>query len=115
MTETKTIPTDLKLSPVQTKAEVFERLRAYKMVLFGLGVRRCGVFGSFVRGEMTPESDVDVLITFEPTMKTFNNFMDLAFFLEDLMGRKVDVLTPNSLSPHLKDKILAEAENVPFN
>jgi predicted nucleotidyltransferase len=115
MTETKTIPTDLKLSPVQTKAEVFERLRAYKTVLFGLGVRRCGVFGSFVRGEMTPESDVDVLITFEPTLKTFNNFMDLAFFLEDLMGRDVDVLTPEYLSPIFGHRILAEVEDVPLS
>ncbi len=42
--------------------------------------------------------------------KTFRSFMDLAFFLEDIFGRKVDLLTPEALSPHLGPKILAEVE-----
>ncbi|WP_416309596.1 nucleotidyltransferase family protein [Spirulina sp. 06S082] len=74
------------------------------------GVRRCGLFGSFRRGEATENSDIDLLVTFDPELKTFMNFMDLCFFLEDLFECKVDVLTPESLSPYLKDKILAEVE-----
>ncbi len=55
-------------------------------------VRRIGLFGSFVRGEEKETSDVDILVEFEKP--TFRNFMNLAFFLEDLFGRKVDLLTP---------------------
>lgn len=115
MTDIRMMQTGLKLSPVHTKAEVLARLQHYKDLLFGLGVQRCALFGSFARGEITPESDVDLLITFEPTMKTFDNFMDLAFLLEELMGRKVDVLTPDSLSRVFGHKIVADAEDVPFS
>ena len=108
MEETKAV----RAVPVQTKAEVFARLRAHRQELFALGARRCRLFGSFVREEMTSESDVDILITFEPELKTFNNFMDLCFLLEDLLGRKVDVLTPEYLSPYIGPHILEEAEDV---
>jgi predicted nucleotidyltransferase len=63
------------------------------------GVKRIGVFGSFARGEEKDTSDVDILVEFEKP--TFDNFMNLAFFLEDLFQRRVDLVTPNSLSPHL--------------
>jgi predicted nucleotidyltransferase len=63
------------------------------------GVRRIGVFGSFARGEEKDTSDVDILVEFENP--TFDNFMNLAFFLEDLFQRKVDLVTPNSLSPYI--------------
>lgn len=59
-------------------------------------VRRIGLFGSFVRGEETRESDIDILVEFEDP--TFRNFMNLAFFLEDIFGRRVDLLTPEGIS-----------------
>jgi hypothetical protein len=62
-------------------------------------VKRIGVFGSFARGEQKDTSDVDILVEFEKP--TFDNFMNLAFFLEDLFQRKVDLVTPNSLSPYI--------------
>ena len=62
-------------------------------------VKRIGVFGSFARGEQKDTSDVDILVEFEKP--TFDNFMNLAFFLEDLFQRKVDLITPNSLSPYI--------------
>ena len=62
-------------------------------------VKRIGVFGSFARGEQKDTSDVDILVEFEKP--TFDNFMNLAFFLEDLLQRKVDLVTPNSLSPYI--------------
>ncbi len=107
--------TDLRALPVQSKAEIFQRLQRSRKSLAGFGVRRCGVFGSFARGTMQPESDVDVLVVFEPELKTFANFMDLGFFLEELLGRRVDLLTPEALSPFLGPKILAEVEYVPFS
>jgi len=63
------------------------------------GVVRIGIFGSYARGEETETSDVDVLVEFvEPS---FDNFMDLVFFLEDLFGKEVDLVTTGGLSPHI--------------
>jgi predicted nucleotidyltransferase len=63
------------------------------------GVRRIGLFGSFARGEQKDTSDVDILVEFEEP--TFDNFMNLAFFLEDLLNRRVELVTPDSLSPYI--------------
>ncbi|MBM4241948.1 MAG: nucleotidyltransferase family protein [Euryarchaeota archaeon] len=69
-------------------------------------VIRIGVFGSYVRGEERETSDIDLLVEFaEPT---FDNFMDLVFFLEDLFGKKVDLITPKSISPYISPSIQKE-------
>jgi len=67
------------------------------------GVKKIGVFGSHVRGEQTETSDVDLLVEFEKP--TFDNFMDLLFFFEDLFGKKVDLITNRSMSPHISPRI----------
>ncbi|MBI3399661.1 MAG: nucleotidyltransferase family protein [Deltaproteobacteria bacterium] len=59
------------------------------------GVKRIGLFGSFVRGEQRENSDIDFIVEFETP--NFDNFMDLAFYLEDLFGRKVEILTPEGI------------------
>jgi len=71
-------------------------------------VKKIGVFGSFARGEGKEGSDIDVLIEFEDGHKTFDNYMDLKYFLEDLFSRKVDLVTVKALKPQLKDIILQE-------
>jgi len=71
-------------------------------------ISRIGVFGSFARGEDREESDVDVLVEFKPGFKTFDNYMDLKYHLEDLFSRKVDLVTVNALKPQLKDGILQD-------
>lgn len=71
-------------------------------------VRRIGVFGSFARGEEKEGSDIDVLIELEQGYETFDNYIDLKYFLEDLFGRKVDLVTVDALRPQLKDDILRE-------
>ena len=76
------------------------------------GVRKIGIFGSFVRDDATLHSDVDVLVEFDPDRKTFDNFMNLSFFLEDILERRVEVVTTNSLSPHIGLRILASVEYV---
>jgi predicted nucleotidyltransferase len=96
--------------PVQDKQEIFALLVENESQLRRLGVRRCGLFGSFARGEQNERSDVDILVEFEAEQKTFDNFMALAFYLEDLFGRKVDLLTPESLSPYIGPHILREVE-----
>ena len=75
---------------------VIETLRAHKVeIKERYSVRRIGVFGSYARGEQKATSDIDVLVEFEKP--TFDNFMDLAFYLEELFGRKVDLLTPEGV------------------
>lgn len=98
---------------VTTKAQVLSILKEYQPELYRLGVRRCGLFGSFVRDNAIHDrSDVDILVTFEPSQKTFDNFMKLSFFLEELFGRSVDLITIESLSPYIGSHILAEVEYV---
>ncbi len=99
--------------PVQTKAQVLSLLQKYRQELHRFGDKRCGVFGSFVRDtEIHDQSDVDILVTFEPDQKTFDNFIHLSFFLEDFFGRAVDLITPESLSPYIGSHILDEVEYV---
>lgn len=99
--------------PVQAKSQVLALLQEYQQELHCFGVRRCGIFGSFVRDTaIHDQSDVDLLVTFDPEQKTFDNFIHLSFFLEDLFGRAVDLITIESLSPYIGSHILDEVEYV---
>jgi len=95
---------------VNTKSAIFQLLHSNKERLHALGVQRLGLFGSFVRGQQNPDSDVDILIEFQPERKSFDNFLAIAQLLEELFQRRVEVLTPESLSPHLGPHILKEIE-----
>jgi predicted nucleotidyltransferase len=97
---------------VQSKAQLLSLLRDHAARLREFGVKRCGVFGPLVQEHPTPQSDVDILVEFEAGKKTFDNFMQLAFFMEDLFGRPVDLVTPESLSPYIGPRILREVEYV---
>ncbi len=59
-------------------------------------------------------SDVDIYVEFAPDAHTFDNFMEPSFFLEELLGRRVELVTPESLSPHIGPHILKEVERVPL-
>lgn len=72
------------------------------------GVSKIGIFGSFVRGEERPESDVDVLVMFRKGGETFNNYMGCKFYLEDLFGRKVDLIMNGAIKKRLRPYILSE-------
>ena len=74
------------------------------------GISRIGFFGSFVHGECTPQSDVDVLVQFAPGRKSFDGFMGLSSFLESIFGRRVELVTIESLSPYIGPRILKEVE-----
>lgn len=99
--------------PVETKEEVLNALREHRHALRELGVRRLGLFGSFVRGENSSDSDVDLLVEFEAGRKTFDRFMEVSFLLESVLRRRVEVVTPEALSPYLGPRILREVEYVP--
>ena len=98
--------------PINNKNEAIQRLKACHRQLAALGVTSVGLFGSFAKERQTPKSDVDILVEFAPDKHSFDNFMELSFFLEDLFGRKVEVLTPEALSPHIGPYILREVERV---
>ncbi len=76
------------------------------------GVKSLAVFGSMARGDDYEGSDVDVLVTFEGDA-TFDNFMGLKLDLEDLLGRSVDLGTPDTLRPAMRARIEKEAILVP--
>ena len=76
------------------------------------GVKNLYIFGSYVRGEQTPESDIDILVEFEKGKKTFRNYMGLKFYLEELFRKKVDLIIKEAVKPRLKKYIYEEAISV---
>ena len=100
---------------VQTKEQLLSLLQEHHHHIHAFGVHRLGLFGSFVREQQGRESDVDMLVEFAPGRKTFDAFMQLAFFLESLFGRRVELVTPESLSPYIGPHILREMEYVSFD
>ncbi|GAB6072659.1 nucleotidyltransferase family protein [Venenivibrio stagnispumantis] len=76
------------------------------------GVKNLYIFGSYVRGEQTPKSDIDILVEFEKGKKSFRNYMGLKFYLEDLFGLKVDLVIKEAVRKELKRHIYSEAVNV---
>lgn len=100
--------------PVQSKARVLALVKRNENILKSFGVKRLGLFGSFASGKQRTRSDVDFLVEFEQGSKSFDNFMQLSFFLEDLMGRRVELITPESLSPYIGPHIINEVEYAIF-
>lgn len=74
-------------------------------------VRRLSVFGSVARGEASEGSDVDVLVVFD-RKATFDLFMDLKFYLEELLGTGVDLVTDKALRPQIRRTIEQEMVDV---
>jgi uncharacterized protein len=98
---------------IQNKASLLRELSGHADKIKNFGVARLGLFGSFARDvDINSESDVDFLIEFEPGKETFDNFMDLSFYLEEILGRRIELITPNSLSKYIGRHILKTVENV---
>ncbi len=87
---------------------VFHTLRNLQAELADWGVSSLSVFGSFARGDFSPESDLDVLVDLNRPIGLFE-FIRLKFFLEQAIGCRVDLVTPDALHPALRDQILGEA------
>lgn len=75
-------------------------------------IRRMSLFGSIVRGDFSPESDVDILVEFEAGATPGFRFFRLQDELSELLGRQVDLNTSGFLSPYIRDEVLREAETV---
>ena len=92
---------------MKTRKEIEETLRRYKPFLSDeFKVKKIGIFGSYVRGEESEESDVDILVEFHDRIGW--EFIDLKEVLEEILGKEVDLVTVSALKPQLKDEILKE-------
>ena len=101
--------------PAQTKKDVLFIIRENQEKIKKLGVKKLGLFGSFVRNKQNIGSDIDLLVEFEQGQKTFDNFIQLSFLLENLLQRSVELVTTESLSPYIRPRIIEEVEDVPLS
>jgi len=100
-------------SLIQTKSELLNLLFQNRDAIKSFGIKELGLFGSFVsNNNINKDSDIDLLIDFLPHQKTYDNYIGLSFFLEELTGRKIELVTRASLSPYIGPHILKQVENV---
>ncbi len=92
------------------KQDILDELSNQRHQLANFGVEQIGLFGSFVRDEANQESDIDLLVDMSKNRKTFRNFLALNYYLEEIFGRKVDLVTKQSLSPYIGPHILRTVE-----
>ena len=76
------------------------------------GVKRAGLFGSYVRGEEKRDSDIDIVIEFQSKRKSLLDLVDLEYRLEKKLDKKVDLLTYRSIHPFLRNRILKEERKI---
>lgn len=91
--------------------EVLAKIAKNRTRLDAFGVKSLSLFGSVARNEATSESDLDLLVEFDGQV-TFDRFMDTKFFLEDLLGVKVDLVMQDALRPRLKPYIMQDLIHV---
>ena len=102
------------MAPTQplTPADATRLIVSAETQIRALGVSRLALFGSVLHGSARPDSDVDLLVQVRKGEKTFESFLKLSELLESLLGRRVELVTTESLSPFIGPKILAEAKDV---
>lgn len=99
--------------PVANKRELLTLLRQHSAQIHGYGVRKLSLFGSFVRDKDIHEgSDIDFIVEFRDEDFSARNYFDLAYFLEDLLGRTVELIQPQYLSRFIAPRVLKELEDV---
>lgn len=97
---------------VNNKQQVLSLIDENKQAFRSFGASKVGLFGSFVRGDQTGTSDVDLLVEFLPGQKNYRNLLGTADLAEKLVGRKVEIVTLGSLSPFIGPYIEKEVEYV---
>lgn len=100
------------MAKVADRSELMHLLQGSAATLRELGAVRLGVFGSFARNTPTPDSDVDLFVELVPEKRTLKGMLGLSRFLEGLLGRKVEIVTPGSLNPFIGKYILEEVQYV---
>jgi predicted nucleotidyltransferase len=100
---------------ISNKTEIIRLLQLNSKTIKRFGAKRIGLFGSYQRNQQTSKSDIDLIIEFQSGKKNFDNFINLAIFLEDLLNSEVDLVTPESLSKSFLTRINNEIDYVPIN
>lgn len=96
-----------------TREDILLKLKTNMPKLSKLGIRQVGLFGSYLRNEQSSNSDIDLLIDFEPEKETFDTYMAAYDFFERIFkNERIEVVTKNGLSPHIGPKILKEVHYV---
>ncbi|MBI2119129.1 MAG: nucleotidyltransferase family protein [Elusimicrobia bacterium] len=93
------------------KEEIIKSIQKHRSSIQEYGVRRLGLFGSYARGENIETSDIDFIVEFNT--KSFDNYMGLKFYLEEIFKCKVDLIIPNTIKPRLRETILKEVTYAP--
>jgi uncharacterized protein len=93
------------------KQKILQTLKTLRPELGRYKVIEISLFGSFVRGEQTETSDIDILVEFNQSA-TFFDLVRLGFFLEEQLGRKVDVIPTESLRTEIREAVLKESVSV---
>src|ERR1700690_4248306 len=94
--------------------DVRSNLETHKDIIKKFGIKRIGIFGSVARNEERPDSDIDLLLDFEPGEKTYRNFYNSSSFLESLFSRPIDVTTPQAINSRLNKYIDKDITYVQF-
>ena len=95
-----------------TRDEAVRRLRDAELEVRRLGVRRLALFASAFRDQVKADTGVDLLVELAPGAKSFDRFLALTELLEEVMGRRVEVVTKEGLSPYFGPRILADVTEV---
>lgn len=95
---------------IQTKQELINAIHSNEKKILSFGVKRLGLFGSFVREEQDEKSDIDFLVVFNKGKKSFDNLFDLHETLTNLTQRKIEVVTDKGIGRRFKKHILNETE-----
>ena len=90
-----------------TRENILAILKTHKTEFSKYGVSDIGLFGSYLRNEQSAESDIDLLIDFEPEKENFDNYMAVYDLFENLFeNERIEIITKNGLSKHIGPKIL---------
>lgn len=93
-----------------TKENILKTLEANKEPIKNFGVTQIGLFGSYVRGEQTAESDIDILVDYKKNQMDLFKLINLDDYLEKILKTKIDLVTKNGLSEFIGPYILKEVE-----
>jgi hypothetical protein len=92
--------------------EILRILSEHRAEIERFGAKSLALFGSFAREEASQQSDIDILVQFDGP-PTFDRYMGLKIYLEDLLGVRVDLVTPRALKPRVRPYVEKEAIYVP--
>lgn len=96
-----------------TKESILIALKSKEREISQYGIRAIGLFESYVRDEQSENSDIDILLDFEPDKESFDNYMAVYDMIEKMfINQRVEIVTKNGLSPYIGPKILKEVKYI---